>query len=132
MKDVVSGLDAGAIETLIVWEEFEHKRITVHNPHTDLKETVYVTEAGAKDPKLYRDKDSGVELDIIENEPFVEWIVSNYKTFGTKLQFVSDRSSEGNQFCKGFGGIGGVMRYRVEFEMYDETGIHEDSDDDFM
>merc|ERR1712083_1089004 len=48
---------------------------------------------------------------------FVEWIVETYKSFGTKLEFITDRSQEGNQFCKGFGGIGGLMRYKVEFSL---------------
>jgi len=27
-----------------------------------------------------------------------------------KLEFVTDKSSEGNQFCMGFGGLGGTLR----------------------
>ena len=41
--------------------------------------------------------------DLVDNTLFVEWIVENYKTFGAKLKFITDRSQEGNQFCKGFG-----------------------------
>jgi hypothetical protein len=43
----------------------------------------------------------------------LEWLANNYKKFGCALEFVTDRSEEGNQFCKGFGGIGGVLRYSV-------------------
>jgi peptide chain release factor subunit 1 len=43
----------------------------------------------------------------------LEWLANNYKKFGCMLEFVTDRSEEGNQFCKGFGGIGGVLRYSV-------------------
>lgn len=43
----------------------------------------------------------------------LEWLANNYKKFGCLLEFVTDRSEEGNQFCKGFGGIGGVLRYSV-------------------
>merc|ERR1712176_476545 len=116
-------------------EEFEYKRIEIKNPHAGTTEVVFVTPEEEKNPKLYRDAESGVELDVLDNKPFVEWIVENYKTFGTKLEFISDRSQEGNQFCKGFGGIGGLMRYRVEFENFEEpdfgdTGL--DGDDDFM
>ena len=56
----------------------------------------------------------------------------NYKNFGTKLDFITDRSQEGNQFVKGFGGVGGLLRYRVEFEQFDEPDFESDSDDDFM
>lgn len=39
------------------------------------------------------------------------------------MEFVTDRSQEGSQFCKGFGGIGGLLRYAVplaELEVPDE------------
>jgi len=43
----------------------------------------------------------------------------NYKRFGTNLCFVTNRSQEGAQFCRGFGGIGGILRYRVDFTDHD-------------
>eukprot|EP00961_Rhodomonas_salina_P090341 1215710-Rhodomonas_salina.2 len=45
----------------------------------------------------------------------VEWFSTNYTKFGCKLEFVSNRSQEGSQFCKGFGGVGGFLRYRCDF-----------------
>jgi len=133
IKDTMTALEMGAIETLVVWENLELLRLQIRNPHTDKEHVLFLTPEQSKDEKLYRDADSGVELDVVENVQFVEWVVSNYKTFGAKLEFITDRSQEGNQFCKGFGGIGGLMRYRVEFEVYDEPDLdNKDSDDDFM
>merc|ERR1711920_617778 len=132
IKETIQGLEAGAVETLIVWEELEIKRIVVKNPQTQKEEVLYLTPKEELDQKHYRDPETNAELDVIENELYVEWIVNNYKTFGTKLEFVTDRSSEGNQFCKGFGGIGGLMRYRLEFELLEEPVVEGDSDSDFM
>ena len=44
------------------------------------------------------------------------------------------RSQEGSQFCRGFGGIGGILRYQVDVSQFEE--IEEDdeavwSDDDW-
>jgi peptide chain release factor subunit 1 len=33
------------------------------------------------------------------------------------LAITTDRSQEGNQFVKGFGGISGMLRYKVDFNM---------------
>jgi peptide chain release factor subunit 1 len=133
IKDTITALDMGAIEVLIVWEQLDMLRLKIKNPHTDKEDTHYLTTAESKNEKLYRDQETGVELTCESNTPFVEWIVENYKSFGTKLEFITDRSQEGNQFCKGFGGIGGLMRYRVEFENFDEPDeFGSDSDDDFM
>ena len=59
--------------------------------------------------------ETSAELDVIETELLVDWMANNYKHFGYKLEFVTDRSREGTQFTKGFGGIGGVLRWKVEF-----------------
>ncbi|CAE7785531.1 ERF1 [Symbiodinium sp. CCMP2592] len=133
IKDTMQGLEAGAVEILIIWEQLDIKRLVIRNPHTDTEEVKYVTPEQEKDPKLYVDKETNVELNVTENEAFLDWIVVNYKNYGTKLEFISDRSQEGNQFVKGFGGIGGLMRYQLEFDMLEEPDLAEaDSDDDFM
>lgn len=132
IKETIQGLEMGAVESLICWENLDILRIQIRNPHTDVEATHYLTPEQAKDPKLYRDPDSNVELETVNSEPFVEWIAVNYKNFGTKLDFITDKSQEGNQFVKGFGGIGGLLRYRVEFEIFDEPDLEADSDDDFM
>lgn len=111
----------------------EIKRLQIKNPYEDIEQVLFLTPQLAKSEKLFRDPQTGVELDVVDNTLFVEWIVENYKTFGMKLEFITDRSQEGNQFCKGFGGVGGLMRYRVEFEQYEEPDFdNNDSDDDFM
>jgi len=133
IKDTMFALDAGAVETLIVWEECTLRRLHIRNPHTDVSEVHYLTPEEAKNDKLFRDAETNVELEALDNKLFVEWIVENYKTFGTKVEFITDRSQEGNQFCKGFGGVGGLMRYKVEFESYDDVDVeYVDSDEDFM
>lgn len=68
----------------------------------------------------------GVELETIEKLPLVEWFANNYKNFGAQLEFVTNRSQEGSQFVKGFGGIGGILRYKVDFMEHD----YDDDDDD--
>ena len=32
------------------------------------------------------------------------------------VNFITDRSQEGSQFVRGFGGIGGMLRYKVDFQ----------------
>merc|ERR1719271_325053 len=134
IKETMMGLEAGAVETLIVWEQFKMQRVVIRNPHTDTTEVHVLTTEQKKDPKLYKDPETNVELVVDEKDEFIDWIVQNYKTFGTKLEFITDRSQEGNQFCKGFGGIGGLMRYKLEFDLLEEPeqGDDADSDDDFM
>ena len=68
------------------------------------------------DREMFMDKETGQEMEVIDQGAFLEWLAEKYKDFGAALEFVSDRSSEGNQFVKGFGGIGAMLRYKVNFE----------------
>ena len=56
---------------------------------------------------------TGVELELQESMPLLEWFANNYKNFGATLEIVTDRSQEGAQFVKGFGGIGGMIELLV-------------------
>ena len=63
----------------------------------------------------------------------LEWLANDYKTFGCNLEFVTDRSEEGSQFVRGFGGIGGILRYPVnlaEFEVGSDAESIESGDSD--
>jgi len=133
IRATIQALEMGAVETLIVWEATDLKRVQIRNPNTGREEVLYLTPAEARDERLYRDQATGVELDVTDSRLFVDWIIESYKNFGTRLEIITDRSQEGNQFCKGFGGIGGLIRYRVEFEQFEEpSGAGDDSDPDFM
>jgi peptide chain release factor subunit 1 len=58
--------------------------------------------------ELICDFQTGVELELQDQMPLLEWFANNYKNFGATLEIVTDRSQEGAQFVKGFGGIGGL------------------------
>ncbi|KAH0621902.1 hypothetical protein JD844_023636 [Phrynosoma platyrhinos] len=71
---------------------------------------------------------TGQEHELIESMPLLEWFANNYKKFGATLEIVTDKSQEGSQFVKGFGGIGGILRYRVDFQGMEYQG----GDDEFF
>lgn len=52
---------------------------------------------------------SGVEMELVESQQLLEWLANNYKTFGATLEIITDKSQEGSQFVRGFGGIGGKL-----------------------
>ena len=68
----------------------------------------------------------------MESTPLTDWFMDNYKKYVSHLEIVSDKSSEGSQFVKGFGGIGGILRYRMDNEFEDLEDNNEFDDDDFI
>ncbi len=66
-----------------------------------------------KDSSHFKDKETGAELEVQERMPLLEWLANTYKKFGCQLEFVTNKSQEGSQYCRGFGGVGGILRYQV-------------------
>lgn len=82
-----------------------------------------------KDRDKFMDKATGLEMEsVAEAQPLLEWFAEKYKEFGATLEFVTNKSQEGSQFVKGFGGIGGILRYKVDFT---DLGDLDDGDDEF-
>jgi len=69
---------------------------------------VYLTKEQAQDHSHFEGP-GGEELDVVTSQLLVEWFADNYKAFGAKLEFVTNKSQEGSQFVKGFGGVGGAL-----------------------
>jgi peptide chain release factor subunit 1 len=94
-----------------------------------------LTDKQATDSKYFKDAETGVDLDVVTAEPLADWLLLNYKKYGILIEFITDKSSEGNQFCKGFGGIGGFLRYKIDIdEIAGDAHGHDgfDPDEDFI
>jgi peptide chain release factor subunit 1 len=115
IRDSMRALEMGSIKTLLVWENLELVRFVLKNPNTNETKEMYLTPKEGEETDFLNDKKSGVTWDIIEQEELLEWLANNYKKYGSQLEFVTDRSQEGAQFVKGFGGIGGFLRYQINF-----------------
>lgn len=126
VEDTLKALELGAAETLIVFENLDVQR-WVLKASDGSEKILHLTPEQAKDREQFMDSETGQEMEVIENQSFLEWLAEKYKDFGATLEFVSDRSSEGNQFVKGFGGIGAMLRYKVNFEQLADL----DDEDEF-
>jgi len=132
VQDTLKALEMSSVDVLIVWENLTTNRIVVRNTATQEETVLHLTPEQEKNDKHFHDPVTGVELEIIDRITLVEWLANNYKSFGASLEFVTDRSQEGSQFCRGFGGIGGMLRWRVDFaemEMFAEMAEQQDFDD---
>ncbi|KAJ3066082.1 Electron transfer flavoprotein alpha-subunit, partial [Podochytrium sp. JEL0797] len=127
IEDTLKALDLGAVETLIVFEGLEIQRYVLKSPTTGEEIVKHMNKDQEKSRILFKEEGSEVEMETIEKTPLIEWFAEKYKDFGATLEFVTNRSQEGSQFLKGFGGIGGILRYKVDF-----AGMTADSDEDYF
>ncbi|KAK6541693.1 Polypeptide release factor (eRF1) in translation termination [Orbilia ellipsospora] len=126
IEDTLKALELGACETLIVFENLDITRWVLKSSVGE-EFILHTNKLQEQDRSKFMDKESGQEMEVAEQAPFLEWLAEKYKDFGATLEFVSDRSSEGNQFVKGFGGIGALLRYKVNFEQLADV----DDEDEF-
>uniref|UniRef100_A0A674DPR4 Eukaryotic peptide chain release factor subunit 1 n=1 Tax=Salmo trutta TaxID=8032 RepID=A0A674DPR4_SALTR len=144
VEDTLKALEMGAVEILIVYENLDTMRyiLRLHGAESvgteNDEKTLYLTPEQEKDKSHFTDKEVNPVLyllfshlhdhELIESMPLLEWFANNYKKFGATLEIVTDKSQEGSQFVKGFGGIGGCLRYRVDFQAID----YQAEDDEFF
>ena len=125
VEDTLKGLEMGAVETLICYENLTTNRFTLKHAQTGEEIIKLLTPEQEGNATHFVASDGG-ELETVEKQLLVEWFAENYKNFGATLEFVSNRSQEGSQFVKGFGGVGGILRYKVDFMEHEL-----DDDDDY-
>ena len=98
------------------------------NNSTDEQTTLYLTTEQQKNETYFHDSETGTELEVIERTQLVEYFAENYKQWGATLEFVTNRSQEGTQFVRGFGGIGGMLRWKVDFQ---DLEVAEEAEDEW-
>ena len=103
INDTLKCLETGCLHTLIIWEDLDIVRYTLKNEGK--AEKVLCLKPPIQNANLI-DED-GKLMEIKEQVLLLDWLVENYKKFGAKYEIITDKSQEGSQFCRGFGGIGG-------------------------
>lgn len=118
----VNALEQGLVETLILWDELPDYRIEM---------------ASLKDPNdkkfVYKPtkENEFPGYEVLSITPLIDWIFENHKSFGAQIQLVSSSSAVANQFIAGFGGIGGKLRFKSDFQEFtNENEDFEGSDDE--
>ncbi|KAH8945976.1 hypothetical protein BDL97_12G068900 [Sphagnum fallax] len=125
IEDTLKALEMGAVETLIVWENLEVNRYVLKNAVSGELVIKHLNREQESDQSTFREAETQAELEVQEKLSLLEWFANVYKGFGCTLEFVTNKSQEGSQFCRGFGGIGGILRYQLDMRTFDEL-----SDDD--
>ena len=128
IDDTIRALEMGSMRTLILWEELPYKRYVISGGNLEVEQVYYMKEEEAHKQGIMKDSD-GTQLEV-EVEDFVEYAACNYKKYGCTLEFVTNKSAEGSQFCKGFQGIGGILRYAVNFVELNQLERGDDGSDD--
>lgn len=100
VAETIMYLEMGLVKTLIVSYDLPDKRYETINDNNE-KSIIYKFDPSCK---------------IIKETLLLDWILENYMNYGAELELVSPTSSIGNQFISSFGGIGGILSYKIDTE----------------
>ncbi|OVA01310.1 Peptide chain release factor eRF1/aRF1 [Macleaya cordata] len=132
VNDTLKALQMGAVETLIVWENLDINRYVLKNSVTDEITIKHLNKDQEADQSNLRDPDNSADLEVEDKMSLLEWLANEYKQFGCTLEFITNKSPEGSQFCQGFGGIGGILRYQLDMRIFDELYDGEYNEDSVL
>ncbi|KAK1420848.1 hypothetical protein QVD17_22750 [Tagetes erecta] len=121
VDDTLKFLNMGVVETLFVSENLDIERYVLKNSTTGAIVVKHLKKDQEADGSNFRDSDTNVELQVEEKMSLVEWLVNEYKKIRCKLEFVTNKSQEGSQFCKRFGGVVGILRFPLNIRSFDDV-----------
>jgi len=141
LSSVMSALEHGAVDTVIVWEELDSLRLQVKTSQANDEVFVkFAAPQSVKTPHCLIDPETGSDLHIVGCERVVDWMrarmvdgtpLKDWQP-GVKVVFISEQSKIGRQFVRGFDGMGALLLRPMSFhEPEDETTSAPDSDEDF-
>ena len=114
-EDTLAALEMGAVSDLIVWQELCTRRI-------ERQGVVTCEQTSAScSPELQESE---------ESEALVDWLCDHHQEYGCKLHLVSGNTSTGSQFVRGFGGIGGLLRFGLPEETHSHDPESENEEDE--
>ena len=126
--------DAGLIDRLIVWDSLLAQRYVYERRE---KEKIVIVaeneqEAQRKLKAILKDHEHE-QIECVDQMNFLDYLTEHYREMNIRLQLVTDRSPEGQQFQMGFGGCIALLRYPVCTSMFgtvgkDQTETNEDYD----
>ena len=120
-KETVSALEAGAVEKLLLFKDCPLFRFVEKSTNDD--EIVSF--------KTLEEFEGTVGYTLTKKEELDDYFRENLN--GSTLHIITGKTIEGNQFVRGFGGIGAILRYPYEFNIYQSNDYNSSSDDeDFL
>ncbi|MCS7135203.1 MAG: peptide chain release factor 1, partial [Candidatus Aenigmarchaeota archaeon] len=108
IEDVVKAIDYGAVETLLVSENFNWVKFKLSC------QCGFQTEKAGRKGETFKCPNCGAILTMQEQKELAEILSEKVKEMGGNVEIISTDSREG-QALKEIGGIGAILRYRLNY-----------------
>ncbi len=106
---VEKAIEMGAVDVLLVSEKLNDSVRTQTCPDCGRTATTILSESGEKSAC----PECGSTLQDEEEEDLTDHLFDMAEKVGTKIEMISEDSEEGKVFYKTFGGIAGILRFKI-------------------
>jgi len=103
-KEVLKALELGQASLVLVSEGIEWEVYKIKENQTG--EIKYIVDK----EKKFKETE---QMEIIEEMEYIDYIEELAANTNTKVAAISTETPEGEQFFKGFGGLGAILRYKI-------------------
>ena len=107
LEEVKKAMNMGAIETLLISEDYNWVRIKLKC------QCGQEIEKDGKPGIEHKCPNCGAVMEVVEEKELIEVLPEEVKSFGSNFEIISSESKEGEQF-KSLGGVGGILRFKVD------------------
>ena len=113
-KEVEEALALGKASTLLLSEGIDWTVYRFHCEDCNADEDIVVKNPAQFDEKKFRcgKCGNGNRVEVVAQIDYIDWMMEKANDKSTETRIVSTETAEGEQFFKGFGGIGAILRYR--------------------
>jgi peptide chain release factor subunit 1 len=108
-EQINSALLIGAVDTLIMSEDLRRRKVALSCPSCGAAKEMYVTD----DPDGVECEKCQTTMTVAGTVDLVEEMHKMADANSTTVQFISGESEEGVLLLKAFGGVAGILRFRV-------------------
>jgi len=122
VDDTMYALINGLLDNLIIWNDLQLVRWELTKTGTDETKVLYLAE----DKKLEESSDWTIKSKMA----LLDWVLEHYGEYGARIEIISDQTDVGAQFVRGFGGLGGLLRYESELPSTNDQLISSDNEID--
>lgn len=111
-EEVLETLKFGKVETVLVSEGIDWVVVKLH-----CNACGQDVEKVVKNPLSYNSnaekcEKCKVQSEVMEEIDYIDWLMEKAFNTGAKTKVISTETAEGEQFFKGFGGIGALLRFK--------------------
>ncbi len=112
-KEVEKALLIGKVGTLLLSEEIEWWVYKFKCDSCGTQHEIVVQDESDREAKKFKcEKCESTKAELVEQIDYIDWMMEKAQNTGAKTKIISTETPEGEQFYRGFGGIGAVLRYK--------------------